>query len=489
MSPRIFHLSGLNGATGAPLLPPMTSKDMLPWIREADEQEKDSVKDRLRSRRELQIKAKEKGVLGTRTIPGVDPGKPEQAGWGIVYAPGTKPEVREALAPLIARRNGRELPFQAGDSPSQFLARQKQGLLSPVNPAKVPLYLLLVGSPEEISFQFQYELDEAYAVGRLWFDDPDGHDRYVQRLLDSEKATSTATERRAAFFAPRHPGDESTANMSLELAKPLADGLDGKLLATGVSYQAERLLDEAATRTALLNLLESSEHRPALIFAAAHGLAFPKDNPRQRTEQGALVCQDWPGPKAWPKDQPIPEDLCFGGGQVPDTALDGLIFFAFACYSGGTPRLEDFAHLKKQQPQELSSQPFAARLPQRLLARGALAFLGHVERAWDYSYLGLDGSRDIETFQATLESILGGEPVGHAFSYLNDRYLALSSQVTASEEHSLLHKLKVKEPVDLDKLTHLWMAHNDARAYMLFGDPAARLRPHVMAAPPKKEPG
>jgi hypothetical protein len=37
--------------------------------------------------------------------------------------------------------------------------------------------------------------------------------------------------------------------------------------------------------------------------------------------------------------------------------------------------------------------------------------------------------------------------------------------------------LKVHEPVDLDELAHLWMAHNDARAYVLFGDPAARLRP------------
>jgi hypothetical protein len=488
VSKKTFHWSGLNGATGAPLLPPMTAEEILPWIRDADQQEKKSIKDRLRSWWELRIEAKKKGVLG-RIIPGVDPGKPEQAGWGIVHAPGTKPEVREALAPLVVQRNGKELPFQAGDSPESFLARQKQSILAPVNPAKVPHYLLLIGSPEEIPFPFQYGLDEAYAVGRLWFDDPAAYDLYVQRLLDSEKAAGATTERRAAFFAPRHPGDEPTANLSLELAKPLADGLDGKPLATGVSYQAERLLDETATRAALLDLLNRTKHRPALIFAAAHGLGFPKDSPRQRAEQGALVCQDWPGPKAWPKDQPIPEELCFGGGQVPDAALDGLIFFAFACYSAGTPRLEDFAHLKKQQPQELSSQPFAARLPQSLLARGALAFLGHVERAWDYSYLGLDGGREIDTFQATLGSILAGEPVGHAFTYLNDRYLALSSQVTASEENSLLHKLKLKEPVDLDELTHLWMAHNDARAYLLFGDPAARLRPDVMAAPPKKEPG
>jgi hypothetical protein len=465
VSPRTFHLSGLNGATGAPLQPALTAKEILPWIWEADHEESGAAKDALRSLRETRIENKAKGTLGL--IPGVDADKPEQAGWGIVYAPGVPPEVREALSPLVAWRNGRELPFQAGDTPQKFLARQKQSLLAPVNPARVPFYLLLVGSPAEIPFSFQYGLDSSYAVGRLWFDDLDSYDRYVQTLVSREQA-GTTVERRVAFFAPRHPGDEPTANMSLELAGPLADALGA---------QAERLLGEAATRAALLDLLQRAEHRPALVFAAAHGLGFPKDDPRQRGEQGALVCQDWPGPKAWPQAQPIPEDLCFGAGQVPDADLDGLVFFAFACYSAGTPRLEDFAHLKKQKPQEISSQPFAAGLPQRLLAQGALAFLGHVERAWDYSYLGLVGGRDVDTFESTINSILGGAPVGHAFTYLNDRYLALSREVTEGEEGSLLHQLKVHEPVDLDELAHLWMAHNDARAYVLFGDPAARLRP------------
>jgi hypothetical protein len=37
----------------------------------------------------------------------------------------------------------------------------------------VPFYLLLVASPEEIPFEFQYLLDIYGDVGQLRFDDPD----------------------------------------------------------------------------------------------------------------------------------------------------------------------------------------------------------------------------------------------------------------------------------------------------------------------------
>jgi hypothetical protein len=160
-----------------------------------------------------------------------------------------------------------------------------------------------------------------------------------------------------------------------------------------------------------------------------------------------------------------------------------LFFFAFACYSAGTPRLDDFSHLQHDSPRELAGKPFVARLPERLLALGALAFIGHVDRAWDFSFLGVDGASSVSTYQSTLEAILKGKPVGHALEYFGDRYADLAHEITDTHEDSLLHKFNLLEPVEPIDLARLWTAHNDARAYVLFGDPFARLRPSLMSAP------
>jgi hypothetical protein len=174
--------------------------------------------------------------------------------------------------------------------------------------------------------------------------------------------------------------------------------------------------------------------------------------------------------------------MIFAGKHVPQAArFDGLIVFSFACYSAGTPQTEDFAYLKQQKPEELSPQPFVSQLSQRLLAQGAMAFIGHVERAWDYSFLWQGVGRDIATFQSTLEAILKGKPIGHALQHFNDRYLALARELTESEEEGLLHQYNLGEPVDPFELAALWTAHNDARAYVLYGDPFVRINPSLMS--------
>ena len=73
------------------------------------------------------------------------------------------------------------------------------------------------------------------------------------------------------------------------------------------------MLGEEATRGRLGSLLDEA---PAFLFTACHGLGFPAGDPHQRDRQGALVCQDWPGPGAGGIDR----EHYFAGEDVGEEA-------------------------------------------------------------------------------------------------------------------------------------------------------------------------
>jgi hypothetical protein len=476
MSQTRIYFNGLNGATGAPLQPPMAIDALLPLIEGSDP----NLEKILEEVKEKQ-KAKEIGNLAPdRDIDSTDV---KEAGWGIIYHPDTPAEVRNQLKKLVQHRGGKEFEYNPAKHHHgwdfQYEFKQGEGL---IDPEKIPYYLLIVGAPEQIPFNFQYELDFQHAVGRLYFDNVNAYENYLNNLFDYENAgQKSPRERRVAIFSPKNPNDEATALSAAELATPLAGAL-GKAIklvkpnkAMGIVYQTEHLIGQEATKPALLNLLTRKKNPPALVFAAAHGLGFPKDHPDQKKRQGALVCQEWPGPKQWKDEQPIPDSMFLAGEHLPEASYQGLVVFTFACYSAGTPRQDDFAHFQARPPQELTDHPFVAYLPQRLLAHGALAFIGHVERAWDFSFVSPAGHRDVEVFEKTLRRILSGRPIGDALEDFGQRYLSLAGKVT-----NLLSPTNPYE-VEPDKLAQDWMAHNDARAYVLFGDPAARLNPLAMS--------
>ena len=68
-----------------------------------------------------------------------------------------------------------------------------------------------------------------------------------------------------------------------------------------------------------------------------------------------------------------------------------------------------------------------------------------------------------------LNPILGGHRVGNALDQFNIRWAALTTEIS--------DRLKVgTTPQAQTELANLWVARDDARNYIVFGDPAVRLR-------------
>ncbi|HZF09108.1 MAG TPA: hypothetical protein VFE33_09985 [Thermoanaerobaculia bacterium] len=399
-----------------------------------------------------------------------------QTGWGVVFAQGDEkaPAIREALQPLLDHRREQvgapahryqeylgEKGYREGEGKEDFLGRHGAGP-GPADPDRVPYYLMLIGEPAAIPYDFQYQLDVPYAVGRLYFETVEEYAAYARNVVQAETAAKTARPLGIALFGPRHPGDPNSAVTADDLITPLAESL-GAL--PGCTVQTA--LGDEATKKRLQALLGNGAEVD-LLFTAGHGIVLSTGHARQPEYQGALLCQGWPGPANG--HGPLSRDWFLAGDDLdPATRLDGLIAFHFSCYSGGSPGFDDFtqAHTRVA----VSPHPFVASLPQRLLAAGALAVVGHIERAWLSSVSWPGVGRRIEVFESTLKRLLAGDPLGAAMECFAERYAELSTELSA-----LLQEAWNGGTVDDTRLASLWTASNDARNFTVLGDPAVRLR-------------
>jgi hypothetical protein len=187
------------------------------------------------------------------------------------------------------------------------------------------------------------------------------------------------------------------------------------------------------------------------------------------------VCADWDGSPG-----PVSEEVCLSGAAIDDSFdLRGTAVFSFACYSAGAPQVERFAQFYKRLPEQVAPQDFVSQLPQRLLQRGVLAFIGHVDKTWGYSFYKAGIGADTKTFEDILGDILGGLKIGHAFERMPNKYLDLNSKLTLGM--GMFTDFENGQ-IDQESLLSTWMARQDARAYLILGDPAACLYPERLAA-------
>lgn len=466
--PDLLTFNGINGRTGEYLLPAM-SPEALAKLAQGDVVDPAYLA-------ELKHRVATEGAnWGVRE--GVDATKLEEAGWGVVFASDDADKVdqyREALQPLLTLRQHqageryREFTgadaYKAGESKSKFLARHGMGP-GAADPDKVPYYLLIVADPESIPFRLQFQLDVDYAVGRIHFDELGDYANYAKSVVAAERGAHKRS-RALQLFGVENPGDRATQMSTRHLIEPLAKALADRDL----DWSIETCAKDDATKAGLRALLSGED--PAVLFTASHGMGFPNGDPLQLDHQGALLCRDWPGPLKW-LGKPIPPEFYLSAEDLDDAAVGGLVVFHFACYGAGTPLLDDFAHQAFKERIDIAPHPFVAKLPKRMLSDpdgGALAVVGHVERAWGYSFTWPGAGEQVASFEDTFIRLIKGHPIGHAMEFFDDRYASIATELNIE-----LEDVKFGKPPDERMLAGLWTANNDAKSYVIIGDPAVRV--------------
>jgi hypothetical protein len=415
-----------------------------------------------------------------------DPNDLTQAGWGILFASDADPAIQTRLQPLIdLRRQQVQDPSlfkifsgATGVLPGQTAASwaQQRGvsLTAPVDPyhGGVPYYLLIVGSPERIQFEFQALLKMQWAVGRLYFDDLEDCGRYAQAVVQYEsKAFTPVQSKSAAVWVTRNHGDLATAMLSGAISQDFL-GTNNQLGARR-QFALSAFFNEKATKPQLIEILRGNVAGgpPAVVFTGSHGCDYSGADPdTQRRLQGSLATQEWvPGTPANSTNQ-------FTADDIPaDPKLQGTVGFLFACYSGACPVENSYYFNKDGSPIRIAPNPLVARLPQALLSRGMLAVIGHIDLAFPYAFQDAAGTPQVQALRTPLELLMGGKRSGLAADTLSVMWSSRSAQLALAQGQAPPAGTSAAlspSPV----IARMTIARDDARNYIVLGDPATQLR-------------
>jgi hypothetical protein len=349
-----------------------------------------------------------------------------------------------------------------------------------------PHYVLIIGTPELIPFDFQSFLGIAASVGRLDFSSPEEDfiaslQAYVEKLIRIENKANegyASVKSDATIFAPDWGPKDPTHYSHFYMADPLANKIKSNF-----GFTTNTIMSINATKTKLKGSLMTS--KSALIYTASHGIGDPKGKLKvQKKKNGSILCQPTGNEKQ-------PEELAFTSDDVPANNvpfLEGSVVFQFACFGYGTPKVSTYNRWLDKNPKINSEENFVSALPKRLLAHpmGPIAYIGHVDLAWlhgfdDPNIPNLPAIEDtpwharMGPFYKAIEVLLGKRnPVGRAMRTMSEQYLRYSTvfvdRATLAEEG-----IYPKNDSARKRLTDDFITFNDARNYLILGDPAARL--------------
>jgi hypothetical protein len=470
-------------------------------------------------------KKKEEAAGAHLRADGADPSDLYEQRWGLVVPQGPAGKrLREIVAPLVALREeqqgGKAIVYEVPPNMSVeetwawwsdvYLSDTHDG--KPLDQADRPRYLLALGGPELISWEFQTTAGADIFLGRLAFPAEADYEAYVHKVRKHEGAQASSPAR--AIFHTVRDGTQAT-NVGYEgLMMPALEaarrGAEKKSFATrdivvlgqdSMDVSVEDFLQAAAAPT------------PTMLFSVSHGIGASRRGWRTTEEQhrfqGAMKFGD--GVK-------LSHEEVAKGAFLP-----GGAWFFFACLGAGTPSTSEYHHwLKALQDLGLfpgrleevlaslpaaGQPPFVARLPQAALANpdGPISVVGHVDLAWTFGFQEVRVVKDPRTNQDKVETksrssrfedifrqMVAGKRMGAAYSALNTVFNTCNGELTSIFNREARDAAQgiatVEDHAKKVKKATLWMERQDIAAYVTLGDPAARLnvaaaRAHVATLP------
>lgn len=342
-----------------------------------------------------------------------------------------------------------------------------------------PHYVLIIGGPDQVPFDFQSFLSIAASVGRVDFDSIDDLKNYANKIIRLEKENASIVNPESVFFATDAGWPDPTYYSRQFMAEPLANHVNDKF-----GFKTEKISGDEATKKRLADRLSKS--KAAIVYTASHGMAAPHEGFEvQKRINGAICCQKT-------EESEDEDNWLYTADDVPadnnKPFLEGSVFFQFACFGYGTPKESVYNRWLGKEPKLNTKQDFVAALPKKLIAhpRGPIGFIGHVDLAWIHGFddpknpdlpaaQGDPWNNRIKPFLKALEVLLDKRrPTGRSMIEMSKRLAQMSdlfaTRSTLLENNEIPRTSQFRNRMTLDFITR-----NDAKNYMIFGDPAARL--------------
>ncbi|MFY0577891.1 hypothetical protein ACN28S_29415 [Cystobacter fuscus] len=273
--------------------------------------------------------------------PDADPNALPEQRWGVIAPEGDEGNrLLRAIAPLVeyrARQQGAEVTIYRVrpdmDAAQAVTWRERVYRDERVPSEERPRYLLMLGGPEQVSFELQHVLAQGAFVGRLHFATPEGtpdlasHGAYVDKVLAHEHASEPAEATDVLLYTAAD-GSRATVQGHQLLMEPCRKVVEARWLPKQLARRLQSLSGEepeALPRVA-------GEVRSGVLLSVSHGLGAPKGGwasaEQQRARQGALCLT--------PKLELTADTV----RRLP--FLPGGVWFCVACFGAATPRKSAF---------------------------------------------------------------------------------------------------------------------------------------------------